>query len=231
MKTAACIVVSLVFVGAAAIQCCAQSKGTAPSKGALEADAELFKSGLWLCSDAGNPYSLDRDISDVYSHGVKLTYSILDELAKQHGCVRADSDALKPIDLYGDMWKVSDGKSTGWASTKFYFAYMNFHTVRKADAANTSADEAWLCPQEANAQGLYADMYDVSSDGLKPSHVLKELATKNKCAEVTSNDLKPVNIVSGYQRENVQVSDGKNTGWIPSSLYLAYMRTHVVRPR
>lgn len=246
LKTKAMIVL---FAGLA-IACitCAQrriSRDSAASKNRVPAPRS-FKNGAWLFSNPSSPIGFDNSIFDAYRKQIELTSSILDQISRNPllDGKRVNSDGLKPVGFYDMAVRVSDGENMGWMGKWSYLWYMNFHSVRSNGMTGThSRSRAWLCPEGANAGRLSYDMDDVRGIGIQITNsVIRPLAKRNQCAQVSSDDLSMIDFANGFAKakpsdylakewEAVKVSDGKNTGWMPESLYLTYMERHVVRAR
>jgi hypothetical protein len=222
-----------------AIACiaCAQ-RGTrhdsVESKNAIPAPRS-FRNGAWLCDAPVEANGLDETIFATYGEQIKLTYSILDQISRNPlwDCKRVNSDGLKPLELYGDTARVTDGRNTGWLGTWSYLSYMNFHVIQPdASGGNTVSplNEAWLCVQAANARNLGGDIDSIRGVGIQvtPS-VLEQVGEKNKCAQVEFGDLRMTNISLKYGFGNhpptLLVSD-EHAGWVPSFMGVPHFFTN-----
>lgn len=102
-----------------------------------------FENGLWICGSPIGINNLRGKMRDTSNSGVKLTFTIIGQMAETENgdCKRLDADNIKPIasaegsslDAGWSIIRVSDGKQAGWTDIDMYVAYMRYHVVRKAE--------------------------------------------------------------------------------------------------
>lgn len=108
------------------------------------ATVNVFESGLWICGSPIGINNLRGKMRDTSNSGVKLTFTIIGQMAETENgdCKRLDADNIKPIasaessslDAGWSIIRVSDGKQAGWTDIDMYIAYMQFHVVRRAES-------------------------------------------------------------------------------------------------
>ena len=108
-----------------------------------DSNNHVMQDGLWICSMQFRAADFDDKVWETSKNGVTLTYTVVEQLAKQNECKRLNADNIKPIGLFiqnatsgrpYQLVRVSDGKQEDWSPLDMYVAYMRFHVVRKPDA-------------------------------------------------------------------------------------------------
>lgn len=81
--------------------------------------------GMFLCPSPVTANDLWRDVVDVGSKGLRVTFPMLEKLAARNRCEFAASSNLKPIKFVAGQFRLRDGAADGWAHPDYYIRYVN----------------------------------------------------------------------------------------------------------
>jgi hypothetical protein len=81
--------------------------------------------GMFLCPSPVIANDLWRDVVDVGSKGLRVTFPMLEKLAARNRCEFAASSSLKPIKFVAAQFRLRDGAADGWAHPDYYIRYVN----------------------------------------------------------------------------------------------------------
>ena len=89
----------------------------------------------------------------------------------------------------------------------------------------------WICSTPVSTIDLDRKLVEASQNGIKLTHeVTEQLVQQNgNCERLDADNIKPIGVFPEASYQIVRVSDGKQEGWTPLEMYVAYMRFHVVR--
>jgi hypothetical protein len=92
-------------------------------------------------------------------------------------------------------------------------------------------DGLWICFTPASTVSLDSKLAETSRSGIKLTRtVIEQLVQQNgNCKRLDADNIKPVGFSPEASYSIVRVSDGKQEGWTPLDMYVAYMQFHVVR--
>ncbi|MGH9685633.1 MAG: hypothetical protein ACRD5K_00890 [Candidatus Acidiferrales bacterium] len=84
---------------------------------------------MFLCPTPADASGLWLGWTLAASDGISIDYSSEANSAKRESCFRVNSDHLKPTGVKAGELFISDGSSSGFATSEYYVLYMQSHKV------------------------------------------------------------------------------------------------------
>jgi hypothetical protein len=81
--------------------------------------------GMFLCPSPIMANDMWREVVEVGSKGIRVTFPMLEKLASRNKCRFASSAALKPIKFVAGQLRLADGAFDGWVHPDYYIRYVN----------------------------------------------------------------------------------------------------------
>ena len=105
-------------------------------RGGADASGAIAAIGMWLCPSADSASKSGIAVTHVQDERVAITGVVMKQLAEPRGCGWVWSDALRIVDLKGDLTMplvlVADGDRRGWTTLRSYISYQNAQAAQRA---------------------------------------------------------------------------------------------------